>query len=94
MRAALPLLLATALLAACGGETVTETVEVAPSGADDRARPLARDVCGAIPPALLAPFLGADAGDAGRLGEQFSELVRPELRDAAREGCADGAGQD
>ncbi len=89
-----PTLIAAAFLSAgCGAleetitetETVTETV--APEGENDRAYMLAEDVCGSVPRQLVAPFFGADADDPEELAEAFARLARPELREAAREGC-------
>jgi hypothetical protein len=82
-----------ALASGCGGEaetvTVTETrtVTVAPEGPDDRAHQLAEDVCDALPLQLVAPFLGADARDAETLADAVAQRVRPELREATRDGC-------
>lgn len=95
-RAAGAFLLAAAVLAAgCGGETETVTVtetqtvtETAPAeGPDDRAFQLAEDVCGALPREFVAPFLGADPRDGESLAEALAQRVRPELREAARDGC-------
>lgn len=82
-----------AIAAGCGGDaetvtvTDTQTVTVAPAGTDDRAYQLAEDVCDALPLQLLAPFLGADARDAEALADTIAQRVRPELREAARDGC-------
>jgi hypothetical protein len=95
-RAIAPVVLAAVLLAsACGGEaetvTVTETQTVTetapPEGPDDRAFQLAEDVCGVLPQQLVAAFLGADPQDAESLAEALAQRVRPELREAARDGC-------
>lgn len=90
-----------ALLAAgCGGEaetvtvtqTETETVTetVTPEGADDRAHALAQDVCRSVPHRLVAPFIGADPDDPADIAEAFGRLARPELREAATDGCRAG----
>ena len=86
-------IVAAAIAAGCGGDaetvtvTDTQTVTVAPEGPDDRAYQLAEDVCDALPLQLLAPFLGADARDAEALADAVAQRVRPDLREAARDGC-------
>lgn len=69
-------------------ETVTETV--IPEGPDDRAYALAEDVCRSVPLGLVAPFLGADANDAEGVSDAFARMARPELREAAGDGCRSG----
>jgi hypothetical protein len=95
------LVAAVALAAAgCGGEaetvtvTETETVTVPPEGADDRAFQLAEDVCDALPLQLVAPFLGADARNQETVAEALAQRVRPELREAARDGCLESLGTE
>ena len=87
------------VLAACGGgeaapaetttvtvtETVTET-ETTPLE-EDRAYLLASDFCEAAPLAAIALLQG---GSPEELGRRFAEQIRPELREAALEGCLAG----
>jgi hypothetical protein len=92
-RLALLVVAAAALAAGCGGEgetvtvTETQTVTTVPEGPDDRAYQLAHDVCDALPLQLVAPFLGADPRNAESVAEAVAQRVRPELREAARDGC-------
>ena len=86
------------VVAGCGGEaetqtvtvteTVTETVEA--EGPDDRAYMLAEDVCRSVPQQMVAPFIGADPDDPDSMADAFGRMARPELQDAARDGCRAG----
>lgn len=93
MRRSAVLLLAL-LAAGCGGEseprTLTETRTVAGDAAEaeaEGARKLAGDLCTNLPVEEIAQVgLGVEGG-AEPTAQALAEQVRPELRDAAFEGC-------
>ncbi len=89
------------LAAACGGgetttvvvtetETETETVTESVSLEEDRAYLLAVDFCENAPLDAVALFQPGSAAD---LAREFADQIRPELREAALEGCLAGLGR-
>ena len=98
-RRAAPVAVALLLVAGCGGggetttvavtETVTQTetvMETTPLE-EDRAYLLAFDFCESAPLGAIALLQGGSPED---LAREFSERIRPELREATLEGCLAG----
>ena len=68
-------------------ETDTETVTETTPLEEDRAYLLAFDFCETAPLGAIALLQGGSPED---LAREFSERIRPELREAALEGCLAG----